>query len=272
MTESTLSIQLSSLRKEVGEFLGHGRDSSKWESGDKEKIDACIKSGLRRFYMPSMNRGVDGWRAEHQWSFLKPITSLVTESGTKSYDLPDLYAGIIGNLTHAADETYQDIRITSESRIRSMRASDDSQGIPHLAAVRPKSTTNASSETVFDASGGQRFELVLYRTPDAAYTFEYQFRINPDALTSSAPYPLGGAAHAETILEGCLAVAEERYNKEKGIHNQNFIERLIASLDHDKRSSTPDVLGYNGDRSNGEFGPGEKITYVRFNGVLYDNT
>ena len=55
--------------------------------------------------------------------------------------------------------------------------------------------------------------------------------------------------HAETILESCLAIAEQRMENQSGIHSQKFVERLTASVAHDKQYYTPERGGYNADRS-----------------------
>jgi hypothetical protein len=51
------------------------------------------------------------------------------------------------------------------------------------------------------------------------------------------------------LLESCLAVAEGRFQDEMTVHRSNFQERLAASIAVDTRDMKPDVLGYNGDRS-----------------------
>ena len=52
----------------------------------------------------------------------------------------------------------------------------------------------------------------------------------PDYLSTPFPYAYGGAEHAETILESCLAVAELRLDDMAGPHNQQFMARLAASI------------------------------------------
>jgi hypothetical protein len=83
-------------------------------------------------------------------------------------------------------------------------------------------------------------------------------------------------AHAETLLQSCLAVAEFRMNDEKGIHWTTFMERLTASIASDSEAMVPEFLGYNEDGSDftqqytrsGRWWNRED-TRVTYNGVQY---
>jgi hypothetical protein len=68
MAESTLSVTYHELLRELGRFLGWGRNPGRWKEDDKSDAEDCIKSGLRQFYIPLP---VDG--KSHRWSFLDPL-------------------------------------------------------------------------------------------------------------------------------------------------------------------------------------------------------
>lgn len=162
--------------------------------------------------------------------------------GFPYYDLPTTYGGINGPITFSPglNYYYPPLSRTSEGTLRVTRQAVAEVSIPKQYATRAKP---------FVATVGQRHELILWPTPDAAYQLFYPYLVVPVALTAEAPYPLGGPEHAETILESCLAVAEQRLNDMTGIHTANFMRRLAASIEFDRRQSTPDTLGYNADRS-----------------------
>jgi hypothetical protein len=86
---------------------------------------------------------------------------------------------------------------------------------------------------------------MVYPTPDQAYTITFNYVAYPYSLTLSHPYPLGGDAHGDTILESCLAAAEESLDDDQTLHTGRFQERLAASIAFDKRKG-PESLGYNG--------------------------
>jgi len=87
---------------------------------------------------------------------------------------------------------------------------------------------------------------MVYPKPDANYTVSYKYHALPGKIDASYPYPKGGAAHAETILEACLAIAEARMDNNAGIHAAAFQNRMNASIAFDKKMHTPEYLGYNG--------------------------
>lgn len=239
-TESTLSLSLTDLRKEVGWYWLGERASGNWSADELTQIDDIINSGLRQFYHPS-----PGGLAPkgYKWSFMEPTTTLSTVAGTDDYTLSANFGGMIGVATFAtADNRWSPIEITGEARIRLLRQRDSgtAQSNPRYMAIRPISSSG---------SNGQRFQLMLWPDPDKAYTVSYRYHALPGKLTTGNPYPLGGEAHAETILASCLAVAEARQENNAGIHTANFMQRLQASIAYDRLMHTPEVAGYNRDAS-----------------------
>ncbi len=107
-------------------------------------------------------------------------------------------------------------------------------------ALRPKKGTTIGR--------GQRFEFYLWPIADQDYTLAFTYSLLMDALTGDHPFCYGGAMHAETILESCLAVAESRLDDSMTVHAVEFQRRMIASISQDRRSK-PAHLGYNGDHS-----------------------
>ena len=262
-SESSLSLTLTLLQKEVGWYWLGERTSSNWSTAETDQINEVINAGLRQFYHPPP---VGGGKLAHKWSFLEPVTTLTTVATTSDYTLPASFGGMTGPLTYAAsDNRWYPIEITSEHRIRMLRQRDFNtlNTFPLSAAVRARAS---------NGSDGQRFELLLWPTPDKAYTLSYRYHALQSKLSASNPYPLGGEAHAETILESCLSIAEQRLEDKAGVHSQKFHERLAASISYDKQQFTPERMGYNSDRSDGH-APAEN-EYRRFFGtdVDYDGT
>lgn len=236
-TESDLSLSYNDIRKEIGWFLFGERNSSNWSSDESSQIDDIIKSGLRTFYHPAPTQQAPNG---HKWSFLEPTTTLSLADGTEDYTLSADFGGMIGTITYSSgDNRWYPIEITGEHRIRQLRQrfTESLSGQPKLAAIRPIST---------DGSNGQRFQLMVYPKPDSNYTVSYRYHALPGKIDGTYPYPKGGAAHAETILEACLAIAESRMDNAAGIHAAAFQNRLNASIAFDKKMHSPEFLGYNG--------------------------
>ena len=240
--ESTLSMNQTTLRKEVGWFWLGERTAGNWSADEITQLDDIIASGLRSFYHPTPTQNTP---KGHKWSFMEPTTTLVLTAGTADYTLSPNFGGLIGTMTYSADDNrWFPIEITGEHRVRTLRQRDYSSisSDPKIAAVRPISSSG---------SNGQRFQLMLYPSPDKAYTLSYRYHALPQNLTAANPYPLGGQAHAETILESCLAVAEARMDDNAGIHAAAYQQRLAASIAYDTLMNTPEHMGYNGDSSDG---------------------
>ena len=74
MAESTLNANYHDLRREVGSYYGFGRVPSDFQPADAEIVESVLKSGLRQLYFPPPLMD----RAPHQWTFLRPTTTLTT--------------------------------------------------------------------------------------------------------------------------------------------------------------------------------------------------
>jgi len=95
---------------------------------------------------------------------------------------------------------------------------------------------------------------MFHNPPNDDFTLKYRYYILPDALVlTTYEYPYGSAAHSETILESCLAIAESREKDGgDGSHQARFGGLLQSSIDHDRSLGSPIVhFGYNGDNSDG---------------------
>lgn len=239
--EPTLSLKKSEFEAEVGLFLGYGRGEEfgdpEWSDQQTAAIESVVRSGLRQFYFPPPMDGVS-----YDWSFLRPAKDLTLALAATAVDLPDDFGGFEGELTlQASDRVYCSVAITNEGVIDAYYAENaDTTGQPRMAAVRPLRGTGSSR--------GQRFDLYVWPAADQAYTLRFQYYLVPDALTGTRPYAYGGAEHAETILESCLAIAEERLDDARAVHAMKFRERLAASISLDRRKKAQH-LGYNGDGS-----------------------
>lgn len=234
----TLSITYNELQQAVGRYLGYGRiygpDNGSAEWAD---IEDCIKSGLRQFYAPPPMESNGGL---HHWSFLRPVTALSLVAGIADYDMPDDFGGLNGVMTYPDWAASKPVIVGSESDIRTLRQLRPQTGKPTHAAIRPKAS---------DGTAEQTFEMILWPTPDADIELTYRYYVLPRALSDTNPYPYGGAAHSETILESCLAIAEQRLNDQKSIHWEKFLQRLAASIQIDRKTAGADFLGYNADCS-----------------------
>lgn len=237
MAEPTLSGEFIKLRREVGYKLGFGRDVESFSVDELEAVDSCIESGLRQFYSPPL---LPNQPKSHSWSFLFAALTVTTVADQYNYDLPDDFRDIDRYLTYPIDEkNYVRIEYTSESMLRHFQANAENSGDPRMFAIIPKASTPS-------ASAGQRWELWLFPTPSEVWALRGRYAINPNMITTAAPFPYGAMEHYETILHSCLAVAEEREDDNEGISRKRFLENLAASISRDMEKEGMN-LGYNND-------------------------
>jgi len=248
------------LCREVAPVLGYERNSDLWTHEQAGIIDSVVQRGVRAFYAPP---ALPGDKMSHEWSFLRPVRTLVTVADTSEYTMPSDFADLVGPLTFAADQSilYEPIELVSHFQIRQRQTESTSTGRPTLAALYPSETAGT-------------WKLALWITPDDAYTIYYRSRIVPVDLSASNTTPYGGKEHAQTILEACLAEAEVEADKERLIHHERFMQRLQASVHLDRRANAPDTLGYNRDRSDGQGWYPESYhewntSVITYNGVSY---
>lgn len=235
MPESTLNRDIDTLKARIGEYLGFTSDSTAWDADQKAKITTVLDAGMSQFAHPPL---VGGMSVPHEWTFLQPTFVLSTRDGVADYDLPEDCASIEDDIVISNAGGYvPEVKITSPERIISYRQDQARGGVPQWAGVRVKASAGRS---------GPRYELLLWPTPDSGYDLVFRYNLLPNALTSDAPYPLGGAQHSETLLYSCLAAADAIYNDQPGGGMWAMFERnLVTSILRDQRESAPRFYGRN---------------------------
>lgn len=262
MAESSLSLTNNEYRVATARHLGYGTDFDALAADEQSAVDDCISRALRVFYFSTP--GPNG--VTYQWTFLRPMGTLTTTSGTWEYELPSECGGIEGDITYVTTTgSYCGIPLVSEYKIREKRQTVVGQtGSPQMAAVRHKAHSGTK---------GQRLEVLFWPTPDAAYELEYRMVAYPNAITPESPWPYGGAVHAQTLLQGCLAQAELSRDGTMGVQTAAYEKLLAASVSADSQLQRPEYLGYNGDNSDRMGSVGSRLrrpnSGVTYNNVLY---
>lgn len=247
MAESTLNDRYNDIAGDVGVYLGWGPGEKNgglaWDDEQQKRIDRYMKSGLRSFYFPAPIDGV-----MYEWSFLKPIATLTLVESVDTVALPDDFGGFESVITIQPSGTEirapWTIRLTLEAAVRASYAEcPTTTGRPLQAAL--------VAEKGVSLSKSSRQHLRFWPLPDTDYEVQFQYYLLPDYYDGSKPYAYGGAAHAETILESCLAQAELKGDDMgDGPHAMKFKERLAASISMDRKNKAA-FIGYNGDNSDG---------------------
>lgn len=257
MAESTLTLGWNELKQAVGFFLDFGTTIASWTAAQAATIERLVQSGVRRVHYPPAISNED----PHEWSFLRPTTTLSTVADQWNYttELPDALGRVIGNLNFAADAGYAPVTEVPLGEILSLRSSSDRTGHPDYFAMRYQASTG-------DAP--QRHELLMYPTPDAVYVLTYEYEAYGYELSDSLPYPLGGSQLSELFKESCLSVAEiEIMDDSEGVHTLEYRRLLTDAIRRDRKRKGKNFGQMGGqERQFGEFrrghtGSSYPITY-----------
>lgn len=229
MAESALSIDIDSLREEVGMRHGWGRSVSAMSAQNLADFDRVSKRALREFYFPAIDPGTP----TYEWSFLRKTNTITLVNGTSTYDLPDDCTGVVldSSFTYSAGVDHPGLIKVPEAQLRRMQASENSDaGWPTCFSLINK----AHAPTT-----GQRYQIEVYPTPgtDAdTKTIEYRHVFAPDVLTNANKYPVGGAQYSQVILAAHLAAAELLLDGDPvGPQRQNFITLLTTAVRADEQ-------------------------------------
>jgi len=262
MTLSTLTIQWSDLMNYVAVYLGTGRESDPsdpqvWDADTTSLVNEQVQAGYRQKLWPPP---LPGERKSHEWSYMRTFRKLVTVVDRGSYTLPDDVSSVIGSITFETGEGTTPLVRVKLDKIMRNRQHDRGSGTPRMYTV----------VQMPDVDGhGQIRELLMWPEPDSEYNLRYQCYLNPNALSSTSPYPICGAMHSETLKQSCLAAAELHVEHEKGEHWDRFMERLSASVYLDRQTTSPDSLGYCGSNRPGRSRASERASssyYVTLDG------
>jgi len=225
-----LNLTYNDLYVRVSEFLGLGSSPT---GDDLTKVKNIVKRGLRQFYYPAYLDQATRKMKPYTWSFLKQLYTFTTIKDLWKYALPNDFSEIITDLSYEAGETYPQVKQRLPEQIIEERAASDSSGYPEIYAVVP---------VRYDNITGTFYELWLYPTPDASYSLQFFYKIDPLEPVNDSDNLPGSVKAAEAILECCLAVAELQEDDVVGIHNQTATKLIQELILHD-RAPVTDRLG-----------------------------
>ncbi len=199
-------------------------DESNWKT-----LRDVIGNGYRKYLspppLPRNDNPTTPPHAAWSWSFLHPVSSLSLTNADWDYDLPDDCGQITSGWTYTLGTAEYPIQLVDEKTLRANQSRGSASDAPIMVAIRPKTFVSAT---------GHRFEAIFYPTPDASYTVRYNYDVEPDDLTPTNKYPVGGSVHAGLFLAACQAEAELRYTQQGGAFAQDFMSKLMSAVEHDK--------------------------------------
>ena len=219
MPESTFVLTYDQIRQRVGHERGYRTEIAEWTEDEREKIEFCTRDGSDDFYNKS----------NHEWSFLTPLVEFTLEEGESELELPWDFGFVVDPAIYFDDNLGRTCRIVGDDQVLLKRQNQaGSSGRPVLAAVVVESKPGNIT--------GQRSKLIYWPEASEDYTVQIRYSILGAALSAATPMPYGGAGHAGTILEACLAASERMDGNPMGSHSQTYQKLLEASKVLDRRN------------------------------------
>lgn len=220
---ATLRLTFSDLYNEVARFLGtYGSSGPTGE--DLTQAKNIVHSAYRRF----LN--------SYSWSFLKPSFQIITVSGTWIYELPNDFSSIVGGIIFNSNDGYPPLDELPVDTLMEMRSLSDYNNYPMFYATRAGSYT---PET------GQKWEILFYPTPGAAYTLHSRYKIYPKKLSNDNDLSIGLVDTDESLKALCLAEAESSKDEFLDVQEKKAIMLLQQAKEVDKLRQPHKLGNYN---------------------------
>lgn len=229
MAESSLSLTFSDLYSEVSDLLGTGLEPA---GDDLIRAKKRVNDGYRMFLMGSMPG-----QPPRIWSFLRKTATLAMTANTYNLALPDNFAVMLSDPRYDQGQGIAGSLLGRDAAsVMSMReGSNGVCGLPQFYAIRSKAAASASVSS--------RFEMIFFPTPTTAWNMIMEYQFVPSKLVNDTDVPLGAQIHSNTILEACLAAAEQKGDDTQGIHTKNFLLAMAQSIAIDEQTAAK-TLGY----------------------------
>jgi len=236
-------------------------DSIGWGTGNNTRTARGLNRGYKRFLHPKPQ---DRSGVSHEWTFLRPILTLEVKADQRDYDLPSNFGRLDGDIYYAHDNwAYYPIRQVSQGRMFELQQypwSGESTYWPHFASIEPVIPEHNTTQ--------QRWRMQVWPTPNQTYSLKFRYHALQDDLGVDNLYPLGGAAHSDTIEVACLHSLHQFYDDDYQNHwAEDFENRLAASISYDRKLS-PTTHGRMVDGSDGLHGEYYQADFIQYNGVV----
>lgn len=182
-------------------------------------------------------------------------------ASTGDYYLPSTFGGMVGKelMIDSSTTQYGPIEKVVQSFIERQRSLQPTwTGIPRYWSTRWRTETS---------SAAQRQELMLFPTPDAAYTINYQYEHYVDQLSSNN-YPPGAQAYSDLFIKGVLAAIDRNLNGRQGGRQMDFDRALTLAVDREKRDQSG-FQGYYSDKKQSRGQASPRVLYTTVDGVRY---
>ena len=213
---ANLRLAYSDVYTRISNFLGLTTTGTAPTGTDLTTCkDICMR-GLRQFLYPIDIRTGEHW----EWSFLRPLHTMVLRDGKWRYQLSEDFSSIITHPTYSEDDNFKQMARTTPDNIMNLMAAGEVDYAPYYYAI-------VTSD--YDPEIGEMEEIWFYPKPDSSYNVQFFYKSDPTKVENAAEFLPGGVKATEAILENCFAVAESQEDDIIGVHAQ-LAQKLTQEL------------------------------------------
>jgi len=226
---ANLRLTYQNIYDRVSHFLGLTPEGTTPTSDNLTACEGIVQRGLRRFLYPIDNRTGDYW----EWSFLRPIHTIILLDGKWQYQLPEDFSSIIADPTYSENDGFKQIARTTPDNIMNLMAAGVVDYAPYYYAI-------VTSD--YDPEIGEFEEIWFYPKPDSTYRIQFPYKSDPIKASAAGEFLPGGVKSTEAILENCLAIAESQEDEVLGIHTQLAVQLTQELIIIDSKKDADNML------------------------------
>ncbi len=227
MTAASMRWTFSNVYTKVSEYLGTGSSPT---GTNLTRAKDIVYRGYMKFLMPVTPKDEE----IYIWSWLRQPWKITMEPNKWEYPLPLDFDRFYRRLQFDAEETSLiNMTQTSEREIMRSRNLLEFNSYPQKYALRTAK---------YDRKVGSVKELIVYPTPTARTIINSTYVMTPEKPTGDDHFFIGGPMESETILQCCIAVAENEQDERIGVETKKAIDLIQALIRKDK-GVAPDTVG-----------------------------
>jgi hypothetical protein len=164
-------------------------------------------------------------------------TKAFSISSNGAFTLPvDFESPQSSTLTIMDQSGYPDVPLVEERMVTSMQAQNpDTTGYPQMAAIRWGTS---------DGTALQGQELVVWPYPDDHYQVALPYLAQPQCMSASTDYPMGGPEFADILLSFVLAICEEAKIGRRGDRWAEAIDKCRVAAHRDRSRHHNFIAGH----------------------------
>jgi len=211
---ATLDLSFSDLYSQVSQQLNYGTTPTGVELATVQNI---VYRAYRQFLFPQNPKT----GATHTWSFLKKDATFETTDLNWKYALPDDFREVVGDIYFNTMDGYTPIRRVTKENILQRRVNVNTHTVPEVFAV---------VASPYDATTGTSYEIWMDPVPSGLWVLHYTYIFTPPKPENNSDKLLGGPLAQETLLELCLAVAEQQEDDLQTRHHTDLSAKLMGQL------------------------------------------